>query len=311
MKRKRILVLIPSCVVLALLCLVLRGWFFAPEPATAVSQFFSYDQEVPLDAVVTYQSETEEYTVSQVVFSSVNRARVPGLLFLPKDADKPLPAILYQHGAGNSKNGDYIVAGLDLFARSGFVAMAIDAEFHGERAVEGYDMDADTFLDVPPVELRNAIIQTVVDLRRATDFLCSLDQVDGDRIGYLGISLGGIMGATLAGLDDRIKVCILAVAGGGFGKIARFGTLVDFAEVPDELLEMAAIIDPMNYVAMISPRRLHMMNAEQDDLMPPISSKLLYAKARAPKSITWYDSGHELPRDEALEEARAVFQKYL
>lgn len=275
------------------------------DPRAPVSQFFAYDTQVPLDPEITPVSENEAYTLSHVVFSSVHRARVPALLYIPKLPGKKLPAILYQHGAGDSKQGDYIQKGLDLFARSGFVAMAIDAEFHGERAVEGYDMDAETLLDVPPVELRNAMVQSIVDLRRATDFLSSQEAVDPSRIGYIGVSMGGIMGATFAGLDQRIKVCILAVAGGGFGSMARF------SKMTPEMREMARILEPLNYVARISPRRLHMINAEKDEIIPRVSTNLLYARARQPKSIHWYPSGHVLPADEALAEARDVFLKDL
>lgn len=294
--------------VFPLVILACAGIFFATrpsEPQIPVSQFFAYDPQVPLNPEMVLVSETEEYTVSHVVFSSVHKARVPGVLYVPKSGPGPFPAILYQHGATNSKDGAYIVKGLELFARSGFVAMAIDAELHGERQVEGLVVSADSLLTMPPVELRNAVIQTIVDLRRATDFLREQPSVDPQRIGYMGVSLGGIMGATVVGLDPKIKACILAVAGGGFGSMARF------AKITPEMKQMAKIVEPLNFVADIAPRPILMINATKDEYIPKIATDLLYAKARQPKSIVWMDSKHELPVEEALALAQKFFNENL
>jgi cephalosporin-C deacetylase-like acetyl esterase len=51
---------------------------------------------------------------------------------------------------------------------------------------------------------RREQIQLIVDLRRAVDLLVARDDVDPDRIGYLGVSYGGAMGGLLAGVEDRV-----------------------------------------------------------------------------------------------------------
>ena len=52
------------------------------------------------------------------------------------------------------------------------------------------------------------------DLRRTIDVLASRPEIDPDRIGVTGISLGGIIAATAAGGEPRINRAALVLAGG-------------------------------------------------------------------------------------------------
>src|SRR5690606_7211405 len=48
----------------------------------------------------------------------------------------------------------------------------------------------------------------VYDSMRAIDYLVSREDVDSERIGTLGISMGGTMAWWLAALDERVCFCI-------------------------------------------------------------------------------------------------------
>ena len=161
--------------------------------------------------------------------------------------------------------------------------MGLDIENHGDRKVDDYDF---SLTDGYRYWTRNLITQTVFDLRRAVDFLETRQEIDPDRIGFIGISLGGITGAIFCGVDDRAKVPVLVIAGGNLNLM--FGADALSAETVDFL----SVIDPINFVEKIHPRPLLMINAENDEVIPPMMSKLLFRKAKEPKKIIWYPEKH-------------------
>jgi dienelactone hydrolase len=148
-------------------------------------------------------------------------------------------------------------------------------------------------------------VQTVIDLSRGVDYLQSLPEVAGDRIGYLGFSMGAIIGAVFCGVEERIRCSALVVGGGNLR--ARFNE--DDAEV---IAENAAIVEPCNYVAMISPRPLLMINGTKDDVIGRAAAEALHNAAREPKRIVWYESGHyDLPVAEVVQELASFFDSSL
>jgi len=98
----------------------------------------------------------------------------------------------------------------------------------------------------------------------------------------------------------------LALAGGGL-KI-----LFGMEALNKETANYISIIDPINYVEMISPRPLLMINAENDDIVPPITSRLLFKAAKEPKEIIWYPTKHHsLPVEKAYPDGIRWFNNYL
>ena len=131
-------------------------------------------------------------------------------------------------------------------------------------------------------------------------------ELDASRIGFYGISLGGITGTIFCGLDKRVKVPVIVLAGGQLNLI--YGKKALTADAKD----YTSIIEPKNFVKQISPRPLLMMNAENDDIVLPLMSKLLYKKAKNPKEIIWYPAKHHtIPIDKVYQEGINWFDKYL
>jgi fermentation-respiration switch protein FrsA (DUF1100 family) len=55
-----------------------------------------------------------------------------------------------------------------------------------------------------------------------------------------------------------------------------------------------------------------MINAEKDEVIPPVMSKLLYKSAQKPKEIIWYPTKHhDLPIDKAYPDGIRWFNEYL
>jgi cephalosporin-C deacetylase-like acetyl esterase len=268
-----------------------------------VAKYYEYDQDLPLLDSVRLLRDTTDHQEFYLSYQSVHDQKVTALLTLPRKAEQPLPTIILMHGLGDRKTVDYIEAGNQYLLDAGYAVLRLDISNHGDRFKYDYDFD---LTDGYRYWTRDLITQTVFDLRRAVDFIQTREELDPGRIGYYGISLGGIIGTVFCSVEDRIKVPVIVLAGGNlnlmFGKEALTGDTKDYL----------SIIDPINYVARISPRPLLMINAENDDVVPPITSKLLFNAAKKPKEIIWHPcKHHDLPIEKAYPEGIQWFNRYL
>lgn len=164
---------------------------------------------VPLAAQVEALATTNGFARVHFSFASDAAQRVPGLLLKATNAAGRLPVVIVMHGTGGTKEGEF--ARLQKFAGRGFLAVAIDARYHGERTKAGKGTD----------EYYAAIAQawrdgrehpfyydTVWDAMRLVDYLATRDDVDAKRIGLMGISKGGIETYLTAAVDTRIAVAV-------------------------------------------------------------------------------------------------------
>jgi cephalosporin-C deacetylase-like acetyl esterase len=268
-----------------------------------VSKYYEYDHELPLNPSIEMGEENAPEELYHISYTSIHNKKVSGLLTIPNDAPNPAPVVILLHGLGDRKTVDYIEAGHQYFSEAGYAVFRIDIDNHGERKEYDYDFD---LIDGYRYWTRDLVAQTVFDLRRAIDFLETRPDIDNKRIGFFGISLGGVIGTVFAGVDKRVKVPVIALAGGNL--TLMFG--ID--AVSEDVRNFFSIIDPINFVENISPRPLLMINAENDEVIAPITSKMLFRKAKSPKEIKWYPSRHrDLPIEEAYPAGIQWFQSHL
>jgi dienelactone hydrolase len=245
-----------------------------------------------------------------LAYDSAHDQRVTAIFSVPKKFSAPFPAVILLAGSGGHKDTDYVRIAGDMMSGLGYATISIDAQYHGERSKPGkwFAEEELRLIDLPGN--RDAWVQTVIDLRRALDFLQSRTDVDGRKIGYLGFSQGGMIGGTFIGVEPRVTMALLAVPGGG---------LVEWSEKAGALgperkqcLELsAAIIDPVNFIGRFAGRPLLFCSAKKDELIPKFATDALFNAAKEPKEIKWYDSGHVLPAINFITDAKAFFVKYL
>jgi len=278
-----------------------------------LSGFYVYDKSLPLNAAEELFRETETCDIYKVYFDSANGERVPGLLSVPKGPGK-FPCIVFLHGYGGSK-GDILPAAGQV-AAEGYAIMAIDAEFHGERKEEGKALYSPNL-----EESRNGIIQTVIDLRRAVDYLETKLEIDSERIGYVGGSMGGILGAIFIGVEPRVKAAALLVAGGNMSLMIRESQHSAIPAIREylsehgisygDLQELLNPVDPINFIANFSPRPVVFHLGKYDRVVPAEAGEQLYEAAGEPKQVYWYDSGHDIPLDLVLSRVLDFMDKEL
>jgi len=268
-----------------------------------VTKFYNYDFQLPLDDSVRLVNNDEGLLLYNVSFASVHDKRVTGLLSIPTEREKRFPVVILLHGLGDRKTVDYIEAGNQYLLQAGYAVLRIDIDNHGDRKKYDYEFELTEGLRY---WTRDLVAQTVFDLRRSVDFLATRKEINAEKIGFFGISLGGVIGTIFSGVDERVKVPVIALAGGNLSLMFGMDAFSEDAK------DFFSIIDPINFVQQIAPRPLLMINAENDEIVNPITSKLLFAKAKEPKEIIWYPSRHrDLPIDQAYPAAIKWFQKHL
>lgn len=146
-------------------------------------------------------------------FSSDATERVPGYLLLP-DAAKfkgRRPVVIALHGTGGTKDSGEIASIALRAARAGFIGVAIDGRFHGERtkagagAAEYNEAIARAF---KTGEGHPFYYDTAWDVMRLVDYLATRKDVDAARIGLAGISKGGIEAYLTAAADPRVAAAV-------------------------------------------------------------------------------------------------------
>jgi len=164
-------------------------------------------EKTPLNAKIFGKIEHDDYTIEKVYFESYPGFFVTGNLYRPNGKKGPFPGIANPHGHwGNGRlentEGGSIPGRCINFAKQGYVAFAYDMVGYNDstQIKHGYGGDRETIwgISLMGLQLWNSI--------RVVDFLCSLPQVDPNRIACTGASGGGTQTFMLMGIDDRVKV---------------------------------------------------------------------------------------------------------
>ena len=93
----------------------------------------------------------------------------------------------------------------------GFIAVAIDGRYHGERTAKG--PGAAEYVEAILRAYRTGndhpfLYDTVWDAMRLIDYLETREDIDSRRIGMIGFSKGGIEAYFTAAVDPRVAVAI-------------------------------------------------------------------------------------------------------
>lgn len=189
------------------------------------------------------------------------------------------PALILVHGLGAGKAD--LVDFSPFLHKGGYNLLLFDLRAHGKS--EG---KATTFG-----------FHEKKDMEAAIDYLKGRKDVDGDRIGVLGLSLGGVVALLTAA--ERKEIRAVAVEGvyasfpetvGRHLKIAY--RLPSFPFTPLTLYTFRlwfkvdpTSISPVESVAKISPRALLIIAGGRDDRMTPDEAWQLYKAAGEPKEL--------------------------
>lgn len=144
-----------------------------------------------------------------------------------------------------------------------------------------------------------AITQTVLDCRRAAAWLAQRPEVDAKKLGIVGTSLGSFVGGLVAAAEPRLTTACLLLGGGDLvdafyhhPKAAPFRAINEFLGGDiKKLKKLIDPVDPITYAKWLKGKRLLLIAASRDDVVPPVAMKRLWEATGQPKLI-WLDATH-------------------
>jgi dienelactone hydrolase len=135
---------------------------------------------------------------------------------------------------------------------------------------------------------------------RSLDYLLTRPEVDPDRVGCVGLSIGGFRSAQFAGMDPRVKCAVVV------GWMTTYGEMLNHKPLNTHYSQYIAgayrLVDLPDLVSLCCPGALMVIHGRQDQLFTPKGVadayekiKAVYAKAGVPDrlNLTYYDTPHE------------------
>jgi cephalosporin-C deacetylase-like acetyl esterase len=184
------------------------------EEFHSYKQFYSYDRTDLEAQIESIDKSPIHWHTEKITFNAAyGNERVIIYLCIPKEGKPPFQPVVYFPGGGaraKSKCTDlHDLNGFDFIVRSGRAFLWPIYKGTYERRIEQGWPNAIKGSSAN----RDWSVQVYQDLARSIDYLESRDDIDLEKLTYLGLSWGAIDGHVLVALEDRIRKAIF-VAGG-------------------------------------------------------------------------------------------------
>ncbi len=150
-------------------------------------------------------------------------------------------------------------------------------------------------------QLEHRLHDAVTRDRAALDWLCQQPGVNPDAIGSFGVSYGGIKNVILAGVDDRLKTNIFALAGAemrslisnsNHKKLRNIKTIIKSSTENPKSPELNKIhMEPLQFAPYIDPRTTLLILARFDHTVPRANGEILRQALGFPRTV-YIPSGH-------------------
>lgn len=288
-----------------------------------------------LNVKTLFRKEMNGYILEKFMIDNEVDSWIPGYFAIPVNAKGKVPVILGLHGHSSSKDN---IFGFDsntaqnvlaLLTSNGFAVMAIDSYFNGERRGQGpagnqemQERNSDQELSQFKINLwfgRSLWGMQLRDEQIALDYLVTRSEIDTDRIGVEGMSMGSTRAWWLAALDNRIAAVV------GVACFTRYKELIEQRQLRAHGIYyfVPGILDHFDTEAimgLIAPRPFLVLTGDSDAGSPlsgirVLEDKLknvygLYDKEDNFKSIVYEKTGHVYTDDMKIE-MLDWFKKYL
>jgi class 3 adenylate cyclase/dienelactone hydrolase len=255
---------------------------------------YSYDKS-PLNEKTEATFDRTNWTIEKITFDAgYNDDRIQLYLYLPKDVKPPYQPVLFFPGSGDlfskTYDPDNIDGRIDFILKSGrAIIRPIYKGTHERHDEIKSDLQEET------VFYKDHVIMWRKDIGRTLDYLATRQDMQNDKIGYLGWSWGGFMGGIMPAIEKRIKAVVLNVGG-----------MCMTRSLPEA--------DQINFLPRVTQPVL-MLNGKHDMYFPvETSQKPMFEFLGTPaanKKMILYESGHLVPRTDFVKETLDWFDKYL
>ncbi len=209
----------------------------------------------------------------------------------------PFPGVVVLHILGGEFPLSQTVA--SSLARANVAALFVKMPYYGERRST---KSSRRMISRDPRETAEGMTQAVLDIRRAGAWLSSRPEVDKQRLGVTGISLGGIMSSLSAAGEPRFRKVANYLGG---GRLAEFLWEKDHpdaekfrsewlaaGETRESFINTLTPVDPVTHGALLKDRDVLMVAAKNDEIIPPAATIALWESIGKRPELVWLDAGH-------------------
>lgn len=176
-------------------------------------QMYEYDK-LPLNDVVVDSLESAGYVRQQIELDAAyNDERLTLFLFLPNggNASPPYQTVVFFPGSNDIYKTSYDelrLGTVEFVLRSG--RALVYPIYKGT-----YERNSDLRSDVqtPSNVYRDHTIAWARDIGRAIDYLETRDDIDSERLAYLGFSWGAALGPIMTAIEQRFRTAVFFVGG--------------------------------------------------------------------------------------------------
>jgi hypothetical protein len=258
-----------------------------------------------LDPTIAPLEQTPKFDVFTVTLPSpVQNADPPnGTMYVeyyrPKREGK-LPGVILLHhwGVVNPSAERKLAATL---ATRGIITAMLIMPYHLQRTPPRFKSGMAMLSPDVPRTVRS-VEQTVAEVGVLAQWLKSQPEVDPQRIGLAGISLGAVIGALALGQVHEFQAAVLILGGADVADIiwdspVTFKVRRELSKLgytKSRLMEELAPIEPLNFLKPSDGRNVLMVNSMYDPMIRRYNALALW-KALGKPEIVWIEAGHYVP----------------
>lgn len=264
-----------------------------PERYRLETHRFDYEMESMLDLPI---SGVEMFAVrfpSPVTSPDRENNTVHAEYYRPSKPG-PFPCVVVLDITGGDQKLSRVIA--RHLAQSGIGGLFVQMAYYGPRRPPG---SKKRLLSPNIGETFDSIRQTVLDLRRAAAWMAARPEIDKNCLGIMGTSLGSFMAALTAEMEPRYGKIAVLLGGGGFVEgyynhpqakpfVAVYEAL---GGTKDRAIQYIAPVDPLTLAGNLKDRKLLIIAAKNDEIVPPRMAENLW-KASGEQRIIWLNGGH-------------------
>jgi pimeloyl-ACP methyl ester carboxylesterase len=243
---------------------------------------YRYDQQPP-NRRVTDVVETEDWTRERFWLDGIDGDSILAYLYLPKSVAPPYQTlILVPNGGAFFSDPPWRqsedILGPNIKAGRAVFAVVLDGMIE-RRWPEGF---------VPPqansVRFRDDMVHHATELRLGIDYIETREDIDAERLAYVGVSWGGGSRLAFAAVDERYRAIILIGAG-----------------IDERIQPTLPEANSINFAPYIRPPKLF-LNGRQDEEHSWFARALpLWELLREPKELVLVEgAGHLVPAEQRV-----------
>lgn len=317
---------------------VLENLFYSPPPVPPAPEIIRRtDRGDYIEEYLTFQTTPDVRVPAYVLIPAKAAKPAPGLVVLHCHGGayvwgKEKVVAMENENPALTKFKEQLYEGTNIaseLARRGYVVITIDMFYWGERRMlldedpESYrDRQRISAEDVAAFNRRSSQNEQLVarslmtagitwpgvmlwDDLRTLDYLASRPEVDRQRLGCVGLSVGGYRSFVLAALDQRIKAAV------DVGWMTSFASnirrhVINTVGLTFHIPGLYRYLDFPDLAALIAPRSILVINGSKDGLFPrdgvdKAFQKIdaCFSKAGVPERqrCRLYDAPHQFNRE--------------